>query len=110
MMTRTQRDQWVSALRSGNYPQCQQVLVEGNEASPSYCCLGVLGVTVLGYQPRQLNDTFEGAVDFRAGEAYAKVLPLTGWEASTFYRMNDQEGKSFDEIADWIEKHVEVDG
>lgn len=105
---------WVEALRSGKYLQTQGVL---RDASDRHCCLGVLCDITDPADWIWLEDE-NGAP--REGWAYrhgkgtdTDILPgLLGEELGldTFYEerlteMNDN-GKSFDEIADYIEKNL----
>lgn len=83
------KKEWVKALRSGEYKQCQGNL---HGATGTHCCLGVLDVIVKAKEPNTRNGPLL--------KAFYKI----DW--GTFIRMNDDEGKSFNEIADWIEENV----
>ena len=89
-MDQAMKERWITALRSGKYPQGRGELVtaEGN-----YCCLGVLCVvegveiprdTMTSYLPKPLDTVFPGRENLILSD------------------MNDK-GQSFAEIADWIE-------
>ena len=79
---------WVEALRSGEYRQCREQL-HGFENQ--YCCLGVLCKVV--------NHSTD------PDRAYRWLDIVTGGYGP-FVNMNDHEGKSFTEIADYIEKSL----
>jgi hypothetical protein len=81
---------WVTALRSGNYEQCQGVLQNGQ----AYCCLGVL--QALTHIP-----TDESAEMLHYEEAYEK-LGLTAKEQDSLASMNDA-GATFLQIAERIQ-------
>lgn len=49
-MTQAQKDQWLAALRSGDYPQGSRALFDGG-----FCCLGVCGSAVLGVSNKNLR-------------------------------------------------------
>ena len=105
---------WVDALRSGEYKQGRGRLKDNN----SYCCLGVL------------CEVFKEEADLEAGEEafYSKgdevcfqtsppfsINKLLGFKqfdgfgqvTNLFISLNDKDGKSFSEIADYIEEHYE---
>ncbi len=80
---------WVQALRSGEYKQ----FIGGWSSldNKRHCCLDVLSC-LAGNDRDQVIDLFD-----KAGASYIKMLLV---------RMNDQQGKSFDEIADYIEANL----
>lgn len=113
---------WVVALRSGKYKQIQHLLERRtikNEVIGN-CCLGVachvyeeMTHKILEKCCKPLLTTKEMSVSFKdkfyettvslpksvskyAGIAYNDIMILT--------EMNDRRGKSFDELADYIEK------
>lgn len=102
MLTNQQVDDWVAALRSGDYEQGTGALCRDGK----YCCLGVLARAALHFKKvrsrtRWGHDSFiaeDG--DRRAG--YLGVLPQS--IESHLAGMNDGR-ESFDSIADWIEEN-----
>ena len=100
---------WVAALRSGKYKQ-QQGTLKGEEG---YCCLGVF-CSINGKEPevasflydeegeQMINDLYEGD-----GELYEfcrrNIDNSFIYDSAT--EMND-EGKSFERIADYIEREA----
>jgi hypothetical protein len=92
----------IEALRSGDYKQCQEFLHKDDK----FCCLGIL------------CDIQGARWDHSSGEAYCRTLEgdaafppqtyragITNWEIQYLAKMNDN-GKSFSEIADWIEANL----
>jgi hypothetical protein len=101
-MDKELKTKWVAALRSGSYKQCRFVLTKDG----GYCCLGVLHKLMVGIEPPQA-----WACDISSEEKQAVV---TNWEPDhkiadghkdDLIRMND-EGKTFGEIADYIEANI----
>lgn len=113
--TADEKRRWLEALRSREYMQGRGCLVERGR----YCCLGV-GCQVLdpmGFRfdgPRD-EDTLGDGLSARTGSftfwphAYSAALSRHHpalWEAVS---MNDR-GRSFAEIADYLEQHLETEG
>lgn len=99
-MDKEVKAKWVSALRGGEVKQCRRFLHD----SGSFCCIGVLA-TVQG-------------VDFKADSRFQERDDIqTSWlppslragldldMMNRLANMND-EGKTFAEIADYIEKEI----
>lgn len=107
------KEKWIAALRSGEYEQGTGELY--NKKLNSFCCLGIAGV-IAGISLEDLNsktylgDDYEWHVKnknvpeclMRHG---AKELSKSNPEYLQVAKMNDQ-GKSFTEIADWIEENL----
>lgn len=74
------KKEWIAKLRSGEYKQIKKWIQDAE----GYCCLGVLCYAV-------------------SVEAYYELSDQT---CITLINMNDEEGKTFHEIADWIEEHL----
>jgi hypothetical protein len=91
------KKKWVEALRSGEYTQTQGHL----KSSEGFCCLGVLcEVNSIKYIE---TDVFG---DGPNSGAYIYIRDIVGSDASdTCINLND-DGKSFEEIADWIEANL----
>lgn len=105
---------WIAALRSGEYRQTQQgclrEALKRKGTSYSYCCLGVLAdISGIGawsgeellFKGRPMN----GYLYATNAESACDVLGLHRDTTSRLGRMNDN-GKSFAEIADYIEAHL----
>jgi hypothetical protein len=120
---------WSAALRSGKFKQTTSTLGEFDEAfGPSYCCLGV-ATCVSGDRPISTRDMdgvdfgeskyeFTDLLDVPKGRfpLTCNFLPVNGEELlnkyfgedphlpmSSFIKMNDQLGATFDEIADIVD-------
>lgn len=95
---------WVEALRSGEHKQCKNAL----HADGGYCCLGVLTV-VAGYQIDTRRDRVlrpgNNPDDTSSNEGYRALADFGLTDRIPLINMND-EGKSFSEIADFIEANL----
>ena len=79
---------WVTALRSGAYPQGTGLLKRGEGATATYCCLGVLA-EVQGWPTRR---THEGGLTSGLADLNQKQLDAVGMtddQQNKFIRMND---------------------
>lgn len=81
---------WVKALRSGEYQQCRMTLRKSVDGNTSHCCLGVLN------EVRGVKNDPSGYIDF----------PNLVGDWQILARMNDEQGKSFNQIADYIEANL----
>lgn len=116
-------EKWVAALRSGEYKQGKEFL---RTATDEFCCLGVLcdlavknGV-IISPRPRGEGRAYEYDGDSISGVSSRTVRTWSGLRdflgeffkdelrtgKMSLARMNDN-GKTFTEIADIIEKHYE---
>lgn len=95
---------WVATLRSGNYRQGRSYL---RDEDNSCCCLGVLCDITRPTLWRQFDGTrvwtIESHSDFPS-PGLLREWGLSVDQAHHLANMNDT-GKSFAEIADFIEKH-----
>lgn len=119
-MDKKLKKQWVKALRSGEYKQCQLQLRRFDEENgESFCCLGVLADLAVDGDWNECNElvTSEGLVRC----AYVPTTLLDHGTQTTLVNMNDgedsywnndractveTEGKTFAEIADYIEENL----
>ncbi len=90
------------ALRSGDYQQCRNVLRD----AVGYCCLGV--VADVCEEPWTKDDRGRWEVPFIQSPFmyYGDKSGLSGEDAGILSNMNDQYGKTFLEIADYIEANL----
>lgn len=88
-MDKELKTKWVAALRSGEYKQGRNRL----KWAGRYCCLGVL-CEVAGITHGSRDGSLPG--DFA-------IKQKIGDHQSRLQEMNDDDGKSFAEIADYIE-------
>ena len=101
---------WLVALRSGDYNQVNKVLY--NPKSKGFCCLGVAG-HICGISERSLNNKSfintcnysESTVRKYIRMGYPKEL-TDNILLDILANMNDQ-GKSFKQIALWIDRNIE---
>lgn len=96
---------WVDALRSGKYKQGKSFL----SYDKKFCCLGVL-CDVMAHPLWEhdwdcaaqimLDDPWEIPPELR------KKCKITRREQTKLIDLNDEENKTFPEIADWIEENL----
>lgn len=93
---------WVAALRSGEYQQIKGKLHDGK----GYCCMGVLHRLVTGRAPKSYwgLEAYDGSLDLDFDECERPESTRVDGD-TTLMHMNDQ-GKSFAEIADYVEAHL----
>ena len=104
------KTQWVDALRSGDYPQTRGRLqrAEGDPDKHNlgcgFCCLGVL--QKVGYGDVERHP--DGLAKLRVSQDFLTDHPELRWVAHNdgqLIEMNDKQGASFADIADYIEKN-----
>lgn len=88
---------WIEALRSGKYQQTQHRLKDDK----GFCCLGVL-CDVQGADFKAIRAKYD---TLSLSQSPPEYLGTIGGACSTLVQMND-EGKSFAEIADYIEQNL----
>lgn len=105
-MNKIAKKKWVDALRSGRYKQGKQTLKSSN----GYCCLGVLCVTQ-GLKFK--TDANDDVCLHNYPDTYVNLprvirqsLGLSSRHQLRLIEMNDDEGKTFKEIASWIERFL----
>ena len=91
MLTAEQKNVWIEALRSGDYEQGRG-LYKDNDGC--YCAVGILNEILSGGNPYS-----------RAGTDVIDSMPQRHSVWNVITKMND-DGKSFNEIADWIEENL----
>jgi hypothetical protein len=128
------KQEWVEALRSGKYPQTSNVLMRTNQGVNSFCCLGVLAVlndapykvefnqvavftdpnggstTILSPQYFltlcDSTDDLNGS-DIEVGDGrFLGVKVIAEAILDKLTRLNDEDKKTFPEIADWVDKSL----
>ncbi len=97
---------WVAALRSGEYKQATGALSEGN----GFCCLGVL-CDLSAKEGRGAWNHVAFEIDTRRAMAMppapvAAWAGLSGEDMDRIATMNDDDGCSFVEIADHIDRNL----
>ena len=101
---------FTEALRSGKYKQTSGML---RSCDDEFCCLGVLlDVTKkVNWENADRTDRYgyTQSGNFQTGVVHWEIREelLLPWDShETLIRMNDNEGKSFEEIADWIDANL----
>jgi len=94
---------WVKALRSGNYPQTTNALRDEH----GYCCLGVLcDVSDYGGWVLEGGYMVDGTyMEAELGAAGRHIFGVPDKVETMLIQMNDG-GKTFKQIADYIEKNL----
>jgi len=103
---------WVKALRSGQYKQTENALRDKGNA---FCCLGVLCNLHAQAHPKfaakqRVPEAYDGeeAYPSERVQKWAGLDSNDPWinEMSTTLATLNDDGRSFNEIADVIEKHL----
>ena len=103
--------EWVKNLRSGKFRQGKDALVRFYHKRYSFCCLGVACYP----SAKTMNGILETNISLVSGDNFTaklkdpdlmKRLGVTPKRQEKLIEMNDDEGYSFNKIADWIEKHI----
>ena len=116
---------WVAALRSGDYKQGRGALKATTFRGDEFCCLGVLcdisleelkldimideetGLTYFNKNRSTLPASVQGWADLSEyGELVMPVHPYYGGERIVALTGLNDQGKSFEEIADLIEQYL----
>lgn len=112
---------WVKALKSGEYKQARNALRKEENGQLSYCCLGVLcdlyskefpttrwDVPGKGYFGGHCFPDLPHSVRTWAGmKSNGGYIGKIETNTVSLIKLNDQELFDFDQIANFIEKHVE---
>ena len=103
MDKQTIKAKWLEELRSGKHHQITRTLKDqfGN-GEYGYCCLGVLAEKVMGMEVRIMNA--DAPNDVGDTEIYEKIGNIIGYHFSALYSYRNDNGWTFAEIADLIEK------
>ena len=101
------KQKWIKALRSGEYVQGKKTMVrQTKDGHDEFCCLGVLA-DLMGAE-------FDGPASWCGplrrftidGKQFAKDswLPEVCFSGQSVLASMNDDGASFDEIADWIQE------
>ena len=114
---KTLKEQWVDALRSGEYDKTEEMLHDCENGG--YCALGVLAeihpnINYFDVGEKQTENDYGDTVDLDEGFYYGEEfcdgdLPyniLSHTIQTKIVNMNDSEKYDFDKIADWIDENV----
>ncbi len=105
------KKKWLEALRSGKYKQATGQLEKEGE----YCCLGV-ACKIAGYSDNKMGDMgklfkshFPRIPQVLDDRNTVHLKSIDGFSVNASQQLvdlNDSGGKSFKQIADWIEKNL----
>jgi hypothetical protein len=107
------KDRWIKALRSGEYKQCRSQL--HNVKENSFCCLGVLCDLTKEELGGEWNEWEQ--IKYKDDKAASATLPEIVMKYCDLHScdglynkncslaMDNDKGKSFEEIADIIERN-----
>ena len=106
------KQKWLEALRSGKYKQGRGLL---RDSKNQFCCLGVLCDIIKPNGWRLSPHTIpiptysflygDGAAEFVLRNNVLKYVGMTDVQHDALVNLNDN-GKTFDEIADYIEANL----
>lgn len=101
------KQKWIAALRSGQYRQAQERLRKDG----AFCCLGVLcDITkdaVRGDWDDDDGFNIDGIYEWQTlPDQVSELVALDDDKHDALTHMNDVDGKSFAEIADYIEANL----
>lgn len=96
------KQQWIAALRSGEYKQGVGTLKKESEDGSRYCCIGVLG-EIMGYQ--YIDGQYVNGENELTCFGEGNNSPIKPW-GKTLVNMNDQHNYPFSYIANWIEQYI----
>lgn len=113
-MKKAIRDAWVQSLRSGLYPQIRGALCRREQEGYCFCALGVLADVVdpRGWETGDLElGMFREYVGYvgRLPEEMCDEIGLPRTVCLQVVGLNDKGGKTFPEIASWIEENIPVE-
>ncbi len=97
-------EKWTAALRSGKYEQTNEELYDGN----GFCCLGVACV-IAGHQKWRLKGHPWPSKAIKSVRVPDEIKTYDGSYSlvAKLADLNDNNGYSFNQIADWIDENVE---
>jgi len=115
-MKKAVKKRWIAALRSGKYRQGKAYLCKTYKGRSKFCCLGVLAHEELDGEWQELGEVGEGNTAWNLyykGDEALGLLPkealievgLSDIDQDELSGMNER-GRSFKEIADWIEENL----
>ena len=109
-MKKKLKQQWVAALRSGEYHQAKEYL---HVPDVGYCCLGVLCDIVddTGWVDKDRHAyTFDNNTPSKSRYPTQNWLDNVGLpdkQADHLTILNDKQNQTFSQIADWIETNLQ---
>ncbi len=102
-LTKKLKKEWIRALRSGEYKQCEEYL----HLDGGFCCLGVL-LDInedVDWEQDEGDDFWTANIDgITHNHLYGQKI--IGEAAAKRLANKNDRGESFNMIADWIEKNL----
>lgn len=102
------KNRWLDALRSGNYQKCELTMRDQNDC---FCALGVLADVVApnDWVKNEYGWNNKGFDPYDGNNYRNKFNP---WYVSDENdgTSNDIDPSTFDQVADWIEENLNVEG
>ncbi len=105
---RAKLDEWLAALRSGKYKQGQDRLSEWKQDGVQYCCLGVACHINVFQGDTEVDERNYVSEEYTYDWNDDTLLSDDGHGLHKLSRLNDTWGKSFEYIADEIQKMMDV--
>ena len=103
------KKKWVKALRSGEYDQGREALCSISRSGAQYCCLGVLYEVEHGENAWEMKPEYCNVNDGElCAEGNSQVYGDRYIGSSVVVQLsrNNDTGKSFDDLADWIDENL----
>ena len=108
------KEKWVKALRSHEFKQGKgRLKIEKSDGKLNYCCLGVLHEVDNGKWHKGITQYYTGSTRSVLNSSSVRLFGkftrgLTSDESLILTKMNDEDGKKFYQIANWIEKNIQT--
>ncbi len=104
------KEAWLKALRSGEYEQTKHTLRNDQN---QFCCLGVLCEILkdecdLKIEVDNVNIIFYNEAYSKLPEDIIDRTRINYDLQNKLIKLNDNEDKNFNEIANWIEKNIPI--
>lgn len=100
-MNKKWKKKWLQALRSGQFQQGSGLLKNGN----NYCCLGILRRVMNPQDSSSCTDDRVMAKNQLLTAAHESKAGIT-WKIQVSLSKKNDDGHSFVQIANWIEKNL----
>ena len=101
------KNNWLADLRSDNYPQGFGGLMKQEDDIITYCCLGVLCITMGKKDDLDFEQTVviapSGCIKTHLKYLDCSESGLTHKQQQTLIELNDESEQNFHQIADFIE-------
>jgi hypothetical protein len=107
LMTKANKNAWLKALKSGDYPKGRYKLVNLRFDPPQYCCLGVAGRALLHKRDKTLDQMIDcrGGRDALLDNKSAAAIGITKDQQFWLAELNDK-SDTWEPIIKYIEEHL----